>query len=132
MPKAGHGTEMDDSAATHPGRHATARLTGLILTYVVLGLIGMGVAGVGVFFADPCSPFAASSEGTAYTDFADTVMGGFGMLYVAASVPLAIWRKRKIAWLIVALAFLASAVGAVAVLLTAAPGGTFCDLGGGL
>ena len=123
---------MDASTQTHAGKHGGARTAGLILTYIVLGLIGMGVAGVAVWFADPCSPFAASSEGTAYTDFADGVMGGFGILYVAASIPLAIWRRRKIAWLIVALAFLAATVGAVAVLLTAAPGGTFCDLGGGL
>ena len=107
------------------------RMTGLIAAYIVLGVVGMTVAGVGVWMADPCSPFAASSEGTAYTGFADSVMGGFGMLYLAASIPLAIWRRRTVAWLIVVVAFLASVVGAVAVLLTAAPGGTFCDLGGG-
>lgn len=106
-------------------------MAALVVTYVVLGLVGMMVTGVGVWFADPCSPFAASSAATAYTDFSDTVIFGFGCLYLAASVPLAIWRKRKIAWLIVVVAFLATTIGAVAVLLTAAPGGTFCDLGDG-
>lgn len=94
-------------------------------------VLGMAIAGVAVWFGDPCGPFAASSDGSAYDEFSAGVMGGFGLLYLAGGIPAAIWRKRKLAWLIVVLTFLVATVGAIAVVATAAPAGTYCDLGGG-
>lgn len=122
-------SELDAAAHTPPTRRHTARMTALIVTYILLGLIAMGLTELVLGFNDPCGPFAASSQSTPYTDFSDSVRGGFGFLYLAGSIPLAIWRRRKIAWLVVVLTFLVVTAGAIAVVAGEAPAGTYCDLG---
>jgi hypothetical protein len=99
----------------------------LVVVYVVLGLFGMGIAALGVWFGDPCSPFCASVDDSPYTGFADTVMAGFGLLYLAGGAPLLTWRRRKAAWLVPLAMFLVTTTGAIAALLAFAPAGTFCD-----
>ena len=122
---------MNATLATKGGS-STGRIAVLIITYIVCGLIGLGIAGIAVLFGDPCGPFYPSSSDSPYTEATDAIMGLGGIAYLLASIPLAMLRERRIVWLISPLAAVLVTVGAVALIVMAAdnPGNT-CDITGG-
>ena len=119
---------MSATLATNGGS-STGRIVVLIITYIVCGLIGLGIAGIAVLFADPCGLFYTSSSDSHYTDATDAIMGLGGIAYLLASIPLAMLRERRIVWLISPLAAALVTVGAVALIVMAAddPANT-CDI----
>jgi hypothetical protein len=100
----------------------------LIALYLALGLVSLAIVGLTAWMADPCGPSCVSASGSSYDELQGAVLGLGGVLYVGASVPLAILRSRGIVWLVPILAFLVVTVGGVALLVTAAEGG-LCECG---
>lgn len=95
------------------GRMSRSRITGLAIEYLVLGFASMGIAGIAVWFFDPCGPFYPSSADSPYVDATDTAMG-FGMFgYLAALIPMWFLRKRAIVWWIPPLVAVAVTVLAI-------------------
>jgi hypothetical protein len=116
--------ELGPPRASHP----QPRIGLVIAVYVLLGAIGLGVVTLAAWMSDPCSPFCASASGSSYDELQSAVLGMGGFLYLAASIPLAILRSRRIVWLIPFLAFVVVTVGGVAILALGAEGGV-CDCG---
>ena len=112
-------------------RHPSLRIAVLIGSFLLLGLIGLGVVSIAAWMADPCSPECTSASGSSYADLQEAVLGLGGLVYLAATIPLAILRARRIVWLVPVCAFLLVTVGGVAILASGAEGGP-CDCGYGV
>jgi hypothetical protein len=114
-----------------PGtKHPSLRIAVLIGVYLLFGLLGLGIVSIAAWFADPCGPECASVSGSGYADLQEAVLGLGGLVYLVASVPLAILRARRIVWLVPLLACALVTIGGVAILATGAEGG-LCDCGFG-
>ena len=111
---------------------SSRRRVGLATVYVAFGVLGMLIASAAVWLFDPCGPFYPSSADSPYVDATDTAMG-LGMFgYLAALIPLWLFRRRAVAWWIPPLAFVLVTVGAVWLIAMGAdnPANT-CDITGG-